>query len=129
MADVGSNVLQTLLDRLLAGVLNGPGVNCRPHASRQRIDLPAVGKLKDVEPSEVLAALLSGSRKVKIAGKVAAPAKMAPPEGWRKSGAEPPEKSEIDPAQREWMDQQAVFSKVRNIVEDGKTYEQDTGVH
>lgn len=133
MADIGQAALQALLDRLLAGLLNGPGLNCRPHASRQRIDLTAFSRLKDGQPSGVLTELLSSSRKAKIVGRVAAPARSPQtrpngtgglPENPLKESKEP-----IDPAQREWQDQQAVITKVRNIAEDAKTYEQDTGVH
>ncbi len=84
MADSGQNVLEILLDRLLAGLLNGPGLNCRPHASRQRIDLTALAKLRDIEPTAILEALLSDEGKATIVGRVTAP----PPKGDGESEAE-----------------------------------------
>ena len=41
----GRAVLSTMLDRLLAGLMAGPNMNCRPHASRQRVDLTQLAKL------------------------------------------------------------------------------------
>src|SRR5437764_8766884 len=99
MADAGQNVLQTLLDRLLAGLLNGPGLNCRPHASRQRIDLTALAKLRDIDPSNVLTTLLSPERKVKVIARVAAPARTPDAVRDRFESAPAAAKNETDPAQ------------------------------
>ena len=41
-----NKILQKMLDRLLAGLVNGPSLNCRPYASRQRLDfVQGLGKL------------------------------------------------------------------------------------
>src|SRR5439155_18518720 len=47
-----NKVLAKMLDRLFAGLMNGPGMNCRPHASRQRADLTQLSRLNDVTPEE-----------------------------------------------------------------------------
>jgi hypothetical protein len=51
-----------MLDRLFASLVNGPGLNCRPHNSRQRIDLTQLRKLGDVSPDAVLVRLLGKPR-------------------------------------------------------------------
>ena len=38
MIEPNNSILTKMLDRLFAAMLNGPSMNCRPHASRQRLD-------------------------------------------------------------------------------------------
>src|SRR4249920_6067 len=76
-----NKVLAKMLDRLFAGLMNGPGMNCRPHASRQRVDLTQLSRLNDATPEEVLRQLLDEDREAKVVAKV-----------------KPPKKSEIDDA-------------------------------
>jgi hypothetical protein len=133
----GDSVLKKLLERLMAGLLNGPGLNCRPHNSRQRIDLTALGRLDDLEPAKILAELLGSSRKVRIAARVPQPRNLDPVEA-----ANPPPddaygnghdnnaaQDQVERALKPWRDQQSVLSKLRTITEDARTYEQDTGVN
>src|SRR4051812_46212541 len=68
-----NRVLEKMLDRLFAGLLNGPGLNCRPHASRQRIDLTALAKLEDGSPEDLLRELLGQDRQAKATARVKAP--------------------------------------------------------
>jgi len=37
MADGLRVILQKMLERLFASLLSGPGMNCRPHSSREHI--------------------------------------------------------------------------------------------
>ena len=48
-----NRILQRMLDRLFAALVNGPSLNARPHSSRQRIDLTQIGKLGDRKAEEV----------------------------------------------------------------------------
>src|SRR6267143_2058897 len=111
MAQSGSKILSKMLERLFASLLSGPALNCRPHSSRQRIDLTALSRLKDITPEQALRTLLSADRKIKLTARVPAPLTRE-------------EKS----AQQAWVDQQALIRKLHIIVDDARTYEQDTGV-
>ena len=57
-----NKVLAKMLDRLFAGLMSGAGMNCRPHASRQRVDLTQLARLKDGAPEEILRQLLGPER-------------------------------------------------------------------
>lgn len=129
-----NGVLAKMLERLFAALVNGPSLNCRPHASRQRIDLVQFGKLKDIAAEEVLRTLLGPDRHAKVTAKAPAPKR-------RKATSDAPKSDENvqpapDPLTPEekavltaWEDQELVFRKLRVIVDDARTYEQDTGVH
>ena len=129
--------LSKMLDRLYASLLSGPGLNCRPHASRQRIDLSVLSRLKDIPPEAVLLQLLSDQHHAKISAKVPPPrrdtAEGAAP--GRRATGKPPAKSfepltpEQEAAQAAWDQQQSLLNKLRWIVEDARVYTQDTGVH
>lgn len=129
-----NRVLVQMLERLFASMVNGPAMNARPHSSRQRIDLTQLAKLQDVAPAVVLRNLLSGEGEAEIIGKTPLP-KKGKARLTRNSGKnapadeQDPELTDEDRAQmRAWSDQQATITKLRTIVEDAKTYEQDTGV-
>src|ERR1700753_2908686 len=62
--------LSKMLDRLYASLLSGPGLNCRPHASRQRIDMTLLGRLQDLSPESILLQLLGEQHHVKLSAKV-----------------------------------------------------------
>ena len=47
-------LLDAMVERLLSAMANGPAMNCRPHSSRQRIDLTHLARLGDAAPSDVL---------------------------------------------------------------------------
>lgn len=134
MSNKTNGVLAKMLDRLFAAMVNGPSLNCRPHASRQRIDLSQLAKLKDVAPDETLRKLLGPYRQTRTAAKVPAPKR-------RRNGADAGKGAngagegvvELSPEEKAaltaWEDQESVFRKLRVIVDDARTYEQDTGVH
>lgn len=63
-AAAGRKVLERMLDRLFAALVNGPSVNCRPHRSRQRIDWHSLSAMNDLAPAEALRDLLGEDRKV-----------------------------------------------------------------
>ena len=120
-------ILHRMLDRLFASMMRGPSLNCRPHSSRQRVDLTLVSRLQDVPAHEVMARLLGEAGSVTVTGRV------TPPRGWAASqhfGAKDAQDDDAgdDPATRDWNAQRALLTKLRNLSEDARTYEQDTGV-
>jgi hypothetical protein len=103
-----NKILERMLERLYGSLASGPVLSCRPHSSRQRIDLVQVARLGGRGAGEVVAALLGAQREVKLS--------LAP------LAAEP------DAAAREaYEEAQATLAKLRTIAEDAKTYVQDTG--
>src|SRR5579862_4776949 len=145
-----NKILQRMLERLLAGLVNGPSLNCRPYASRQRLDLVQLGKLADVTPKNALRALLGPSRQTTIKARTpmpkgnanaiekAKPARLklaqaieAADEHGVPLADGPIEEDAITVTvspERAWLEQQAVLNKLHAIAEDARTYEQDTGV-
>src|SRR5687767_5132477 len=69
----GRKVLERMLDRLFAALVNGPSVNCRPHRSRQRVDWMSLSALNDVAPAEALRDLLGEDRKATLKARVGQP--------------------------------------------------------
>ncbi|MBI1373422.1 MAG: DUF4011 domain-containing protein [Phycisphaera sp.] len=78
MGEPNSKILQTMLDRLFASIVNGPSLNCRPHNSRQRLDWTHLAHLGDQNPVETMQRLLGDDREVRLAARHASPGK--PPE-------------------------------------------------
>lgn len=140
-------ILEKMLDRLYASLMRGPGLNCRPHSSRQRVDvtkLDGLGSSGELgAAAEVLSALLGPDGAITIPATLKRPAWMPPPSGrWNRApkvefdeaaevddGLEPEERARRKAAEKAWNDQRALLTKLRNLSEDAKTYEQDTGVH
>ena len=137
MPTADNRILRKLLERLFASLLNGPSLNCRPYASRQRIDLLQLAKLNDLSPERVLAGLLGPDRQAKVSARVKPP-KLHPQRDRAKvEQATEPAPAEADDeltpeeraAKKAFADQQAVLTKLRTITDDARTYENDTGVH
>ncbi|MEM7625797.1 MAG: AAA domain-containing protein [Planctomycetota bacterium] len=157
-------ILQKMLDRLYVSLMRGPGLNCRPHSSRQRIDLTDLESFDDGPPTEVLRALLGDDASANISAKVPMPEgynaggwnkrrtkpKPAPLTPEAETPAEsagdssatptpetqPPAQPETEPEEepesaevRAYRRQRSLLAKLRNLSDDAKTYEQDTGVH
>lgn len=124
-AGAGNRILSKMLDRLFAALVNGPSLNCRPHNSRQRVDFAQLARLGDRSPEASLAALIGESRKIVLKAKV--------PQPKRKASSSDAAATEADAAraaaERAWLDQQALLTKLHAVAEDARTYEQDTGVH
>ncbi len=122
-------ILKKMLDRLFASLMNGPNLNCRPHASRQRIDLSQLTKLQDTSPEQILRDLLGENRACKVT------ALARPPKKQEENATDSPEAEETEEQKAEkkvrkaFAEQTSVLNKVRGIVEDARTYQNDTGVH
>src|SRR3954453_17744195 len=106
----GANrVLTKMLDRLFAALVNGPGLNCRPHRSRQRVDLAQLSKLADVPAEEVLRRLLGPKGQAVVKARVpqpkrpphaqptAEPPKAEPPKAEAPESGEPARASDAAP--------------------------------
>ncbi|MFY1828825.1 AAA domain-containing protein [Myxococcus fulvus] len=61
-----NRVLEKMLERLYAALASGPSLNCRPHHSRQRVDLATLTRLDGTAPNAVLAALLGDKATVRL---------------------------------------------------------------
>ncbi|MEO0586952.1 MAG: AAA domain-containing protein [Planctomycetota bacterium] len=109
-------VLAAMLDRLFASLMSGPSLNCRPHSSRQRIDVASLGRLESERPESLLAGVLGEGRSAKFAGNV--------PRVEDKDDVD----GEASPGARAWKRQVSLLRKLRYLSEDARTYEQDTGV-
>ncbi|PTL85771.1 DNA helicase [Vitiosangium sp. GDMCC 1.1324] len=100
-----------MLDRLYASLASGPSINCRPHNSRQRVDLTLLSRLDGIPPHTVLAGLLGEKATAKLSVRATSPTKDAADA----------------PARREDDERQALLRKLSTITEDARTFEQDTG--
>nr|BDT30891.1 AAA domain-containing protein [Myxococcus sp. MH1] len=79
-----NRVLEKMLERLYAALASGPSLNCRPHHSRQRLDLATLTRLDGTSPHAVLAALLGDKAAVRLAVKPpVAKGRLAAPGGTR----------------------------------------------
>jgi hypothetical protein len=131
-------ILSKMLERLYASILSGPALNCRPHSSRQRVDLSQLAVLDGTSAKTILARLLGEEAQAKLIARVAEPPaawihqdKLTHPDKSR------PEKSteagQLTPEQqavvKAWQDQQGLLKKLHVIAGDAATYEQDTGAH
>lgn len=119
-------ILSKMLERLYASLMRGPGLNCRPHHSRQRIDVTALAALRDLDPALVLPMLLNDGAAVRLDAKVDPPANL--PNRFEKRDRSETEAEQDDPQLRAWNAQKKLLTKLRHLSEDAKTYEQDTGV-
>src|SRR4051812_1507206 len=77
MSAANNKVLVKMLDRLFAALVNGPSLNARPHASRQRVDFAQLGRLGDIPAEEALKRLLGEARQVRLAARVPQPKKRS----------------------------------------------------
>jgi hypothetical protein len=127
-----NKILHRMLDRLFAAIISGPSLNCRPHSSRQRIDLTQLGKLGDREPATALRDLLSDGAAFELTSRVPIPRTPARARFGRRQ-AEGPDQPPEDPAeaaaQRAYAEQASLLSKLRVPIEDARTYENDTGAY
>ena len=147
-----NRILEKMLDRLYASLISGPSLNCRPHSSRQRVDLTALSAMGDTQPADVMASLLAGDNACAIRAAIAMPKVVArsgkpmhfadddtspPPtatdaESNLNSAPDQPDPPKLSPEDRQavdaWRDQKSLLTKLRNLSEESRTYEQDTGV-
>ena len=124
-----------MLERLYASIARGPSLNCRPHSSRQRLDVAELVALGDEGAAHVLEALLGESGELKLRAQVTLPPALLERErSWRKPKADVvAEATPLTAEQRAALDafraQKSLLTKLRNLGDDARTYEQDTGVH
>jgi len=113
-------ILRTMLQRLYASLIAGPGLNARPTNSRQRVDLLELRHLQSVDPTTALAKLIG------------------PPGGTVDFSAKAPTFQWPDYPESEWSDEQKatrsssdkqsrILGKLRDIAEDATEYFNDHG--
>ncbi|CAG0970770.1 hypothetical protein PHYC_01235 [Phycisphaerales bacterium] len=120
-----NKVLSVMLERLFAAISSGPSLNCRPHNSRQRVDWTALEQLQDVAPGAALRDVLSEKAETRVVGRVK-------PVATARAGEEQdtsPEAVELRRRRKAFAAQQQLLSKLRVVVEEARTYENDTGVY
>lgn len=66
-----NRILVKMLERLRAGLLEGPGINCRPHQSRQRVDLKQFDKFDAGPSAKLLLDLLGAEKATSVAVRLA----------------------------------------------------------
>ena len=118
MPEANNVILGKLLDRLYASLVQGPCLNCRPHSSRQRIDLSSLQSFQHLSPSEIIPKLLIGSKRVEVLAKV--PPFRGPPD-------EDNLTDQQKTAKRAFDSQSRLLGKLRDVTEDAFAYEQETG--
>lgn len=143
-----NRILVKMLERLRAGLLDGPGINCRPHRSRQRVDFTQFAKFQADSPAEYLLDLLGPEKAAVVSATMSRPAKRHPPspaprpdDGQPPPSSDPPsdtgEPSVMQPVAPDDLEtsegdlatlQDALFHKLKILAEDARVYEQDTGV-
>lgn len=119
-----------MLERLYAALASGPSLNCRPHNSRQRVDLAALSRLDGTRPHVVLAGLLGEKGTIRLAVKPPIPGTT--PATSTQPGMQKDTQGDDTPGRtptRAEDEQQALLRKLATIVEDARTFEQDTGAH
>jgi hypothetical protein len=140
-----NKILVKMLDRLFAGLISGPNLNCRPHSSRQRLDWTQLARLQDCSPADALRQLFSDKQAAQLQARVKPPKNSGKSNTGKnadsskstsaKSGAaceESPDEAaspEDQQSRNNWTAQQGLLTKLRGLTEDARDYEQDTGVH
>lgn len=113
-----SPILERCLHRLYAALASGPGLNCRPHRSRQRVDWTRLADL-GAAPTEALEALLGGRIQHRPAH--VRPAELA-------EDADEVAALAHGEALTAWTQQEALLRKLRTIAADARTWEREVGV-
>ncbi|MBI1367808.1 MAG: DUF4011 domain-containing protein [Planctomycetes bacterium] len=125
MTEPGTRILSMMLDRLFGALANSPSLNCRPHHSRQRVDLHQLGRLGDVDGGRALLTMLSDERHIKLTGHVKPPPRRA----LDADDDDQPLTEELKAARQAWLDQAGLFTKLRIVADEASTYESDTGAY
>jgi hypothetical protein len=110
--------LDHMVQRLYAGLATGPAINCRPHRSRQRLDLAQIAACCGTTPAAILEGVLGEDAKVSLDFELGAPPKPA---------ADPTPAAKA--ALLEYQAREATLRKLSVIADDARTYAQDTGAH
>ena len=113
-------ILQAMLQRLYASLARGPGLNARPHQSRQRIDLTELAALGAPLPDHLLRNLLAQpSRALEFSARV--------PTFREPEYPEPEWSDEQKAAARADQRQTGILGKLRDIAADATDYYNDHG--
>ncbi len=135
-----NRILSRMLERLYASIAGGPSINCRPHNSRQRIDLSLMSALADATPGSLLVGLLSDGAEASITARVPPPPGAESSRFGTRSKRPTPQPTDSAPPdaakdeglarqRRDYAQQQSLLGKLRVIIDEARTYENDTGVY
>jgi AAA domain/Protein of unknown function (DUF4011) len=115
-------ILRTMLQRLYASMMSGPGLNARPHTSRQRVDFADLRHLNGSDPAKVLHELLEQAGR---AGEFPARVpKFEEPEEEESKWTEDQRR-----ARDAFTKQGRILSKLRDIAADAVDHYNDYGEH
>ena len=129
-----NRILEKMLDRLYASLIGGPSLNCRPHSSRQRVDVTTFTALGISDTKHILTDLLSDARSCEVKASIPVPHALlsrdrAPRFRFTDQDTEAEQLTAEDKAElKAWNAQKSLMTKLRNLSEDARLYEQDTGV-
>lgn len=115
-------ILRAMLQRLYASLATGPGLNARPHHSRQRLDLLELRHFQGTDPARAIATLLNAPDKpLEFPARIPHFQPPSRPEtAW----------TEAERVARGAHDRQArLLAKLRDIAEDAADYQHDHGEH
>ncbi len=114
-------ILRAMLQRLYAALTSGPGLNARPHNSRQRMDILDLRHLNGDDPKLLLSKISRPERRIEISANVPTFRRPDYPES---------EWSDEQKAARTAHDRQSrILDKLRDIIEDATDYYNDQGEH
>src|SRR5688500_18956421 len=113
MAETPNKILQRMLERLYASLASGPLLSCRPHASRQRMDLIRLGQLDGPKPTDILPMLFAPDGSAKLVGRRGEP---EPSRSLSRSDDE--SLNDLGAASGSGADDGGVWSRLRTIIED-----------
>ena len=118
MSNNNQLVLERLVDRLYASMVQGPCLNCRPHLSRQRFDLTAIKAFKHLDPTQIIPQLLSTGKSVEILAKAV-----------QNNGINGKNQAIDDQTTKksEFDDQTKLLLRVKDVAVSAYDYEQETG--
>ena len=122
-------ILARLLERLYASLVGGASLNCRPHRSRQRVDLFSFNALGDSDngddgpAGDIVPVLLGPAGKIEVLARVPAPRGT----NAATAGGDRLPSREERAAQRAFERQDQLLAKLRDIAGDARDYEQDHG--
>jgi hypothetical protein len=112
-------LLEKMLDRVYVALTSGPALSCRPHQSRQRIDLAQLALLDTGGTQRLLQGLLTDGT-VKVV--------HVPPRAVAEPGADEAQRARAKQAAADALAaQQAVLSRLRTLADDARSFEQETG--
>src|SRR5579859_7013135 len=118
--------LGRMLERLYASLASGPGLNCRPHNSRQRIDLVLIQKLDGISARDLVHTVLDSQQEFMIDLDAKSMAQEDAALVVESNLTVVEEETKYNP-RRQLGARRTILNKLRTIAEESRSYEQETG--